>query len=138
MNTEYKIMVQKIEDSYFEKEEFWYEFCLEISVLFGPILAKKSSIKKGVYSFLTLFFLICQKFLTKFGNLGFYSRWQEIWKKSEDSFWWNWIWMETTVLDVPQDSMLGPFYCWCTLMNSLFLLIIFFSCRWLCPLYQSS
>ena len=39
-------MVQKIEDSYFEKEEFWYEFCLEISVLFGPILAKKVLHKK--------------------------------------------------------------------------------------------
>ena len=34
-------MVHKIEDSYFEIEDFRSEFCLKIRGLFGPILAKK-------------------------------------------------------------------------------------------------
>ena len=39
-------MVLKIEDSYFEIEDFRTEFCQKTRGLFGPILAKKSSIKK--------------------------------------------------------------------------------------------
>jgi len=39
-------MVLKIEDSYFEIEDFRTEFCSKTRGLFGPILAKKVLYKK--------------------------------------------------------------------------------------------
>ena len=41
-------MVLKIEDSYFEIEDFWTKFCSKTRGLFGPILAKNVHYKKKV------------------------------------------------------------------------------------------
>ena len=77
LNTMYKIMVHKIEDSYFEKEDFRSAFCWKIRGPFGLILAKKSYKKKKENRYVlaatqltTYIILTLIPFLADFENSG--------------------------------------------------------------------